>query len=176
MTPARRTLACTAHVTASVGWLGGVAAFLALALAGLASREAPLVRGAYLAMEVIGWYVLVPLCLASLATGLALSLGTPWGLFRHYWVLYKLLITGAAGLILLLYTQTLDRLGALAADAAVPIERLRHPSPVLHAGAALLALLATTALATYKPRGLTPYGQRKRRERRAGSPADDAVA
>ncbi|HUF36358.1 MAG TPA: hypothetical protein VMN37_10435, partial [Gemmatimonadales bacterium] len=32
---------------------------------------------------------------------------------------------------------------------------------VADAGAALLALLAATALSVYKPRGMTPYGRRR---------------
>jgi hypothetical protein len=172
---ALRKLALTAHVVTSVGWLGAVVAFLALALAGLVSRDAQLVRGAYLAMEVTGWYVLVPLCVAALVTGLVLSLGTPWGLFRHYWVLFKLLITVAAAIILFLYTQTLGYLGDLAADGTVPLEALRNPSPVLHAVAALAALLVATVLATYKPQGLTPYGQRRLHQRRVARSAVDSA-
>jgi hypothetical protein len=83
MRPPLRKLALTAHVTVSVGWLGAAAAFLALAIAALASGGVETVRGAYVAMEVVGWYVIVPLCLAALVTGLVVSLGTPWGLFRH---------------------------------------------------------------------------------------------
>ena len=167
MTPGLRKLALTAHVTSSVGWLGAVAGFLALAVAGLTSRDAQLVRSAYLAMELTGWYVLVPLCLASLMTGLVMSLGTPWGLFRHYWVLIKFLITAVSALILFVYTQTLSPLGRLAADATLSVDDLRNPSPVLHSGAALLALLVTTTLSVYKPRGMTRYGRRRQHEQRA---------
>ena len=116
MTSPLRKFALTAHVISSVGWLGAVAAFLALAVAGLTSRDAQLVRGSYLAMELTGWYVIVPLCLASLATGLVQSLITPWGLFRHYWVLVKFLITVVSAAILFAYTKTLGHLGGLAAD------------------------------------------------------------
>jgi DMSO/TMAO reductase YedYZ heme-binding membrane subunit len=73
----------TAHVVSSVGWLGGVAVFLALSVAGVTSEDPQVVRAAYIAMESIGWLVLVPLSLASLLTGLVQSLGTKWGLFRH---------------------------------------------------------------------------------------------
>lgn len=166
MTPGLRKFALTAHVTSTFGWLGAIAGFLALAVSGLTSRDAQTVRGAYLAMELIGWYVLVPLCVASLLTGLVMSLGTPWGLFRHYWVLIKFLITGISALILFMYTRTLSHLGTLAADTTLSVDELRNPSPVLHAGAALLALLVATALSVYKPRGMTRYGQRKERERR----------
>ena len=169
LTPRLRKLALTAHITASVGWLGAVIAFLALSVTGLTSQDPQTVRGAYLVMERTGWVVLVPLSLASLVTGLISSLGSTWGLFRHYWVLFKLAINLVATTVLLLYTQTLTSL----ADAAAPttlsgneLRRLRDPSPTLHAAAALLLLLAATTLAIYKPRGRTRYGQRKQHRKR----------
>jgi hypothetical protein len=115
-------------------------------------------------MELIGWYVIVPFCLASLVTGLVMSLGTPWGLFRHYWVLVKFLITIISALILFGFTQTLGSLGDLAADATLSMNELRNlnQSPVLHSGGGLLAILVATILAVYKPWGMTPYGRRKR--------------
>ena len=163
MTTGLRKLALTAHVTSSVGWLGAVVAFLALAVVGLSGRDAQTVRASYLSMELIGWYVIVPLCLASLLTGLVQSLVTQWGLFRHYWVLVKFLITVVSALILMAYTKMLGYLGSLAADTTLSVDALRNPSPVIHSGAALLALLAATALSIYKPRGLTRYGLRKQR-------------
>jgi hypothetical protein len=164
MTPRLRKFALTAHVTSSVGWLGTVASFQALAIAALTSRELETVRGSYWAMELTGWYVIVPFCLASLVTGLVVSLGTPWGLFRHYWVLVKFLITVIAALILFGFTQTLSSLGDLAADATLSMSELRNlnQSPALHSGGGLLALLGTTILAVYKPWGMTRYGRRKR--------------
>jgi len=116
MTPRVRKFALTAHVTSSVGWLGAVAGFLALAVVGLASQDAQVVRAAYLVMEPVGWFVLVPLAFASLLTGLVQSLGTTWGLLRHYWVLFKLLINVFATFVLLMYMQTLDRFAAVAAE------------------------------------------------------------
>jgi hypothetical protein len=116
-----------------------------------------------------GWFVLVPLSLASLLTGLVQSLGTTWGLFRHYWVLFKLLINLVASIVLLLYMQTLSYLAGIAAETTLSsgdLGALRNPSPVLHAGGALLLLLVATTLAVYKPRGMTRYGQRKQHERR----------
>ena len=158
--PRLRKLALTAHVTASVGWLGAVVAFLALSVAGLTSQDPQTVRGACLVMELTGWVVLIPLSLASLLTGLICSLGSSWGLFRHYWVLFKLLINVVATIVLLLYVQTLTYLGNAAAEATVSSSGLRNPSPTLHAAAALLVLLVATTLAIYKPRGMTRYGQR----------------
>ena len=170
MTPGLRKFALTAHVASSVGWLGAVVSFLALAVAGLASQDAQTVRAAYLAMEVTGRFVLVPLSLASLVTGLLQALGTPWGLVQHYWVLFKLLINVFATIVLLMYMQTLSHLAGVAAEtgSTSDLSGLRSPSPVLHAGAALLLLLVATTLSVYKPRGMTRYG-RKQRERRTVS-------
>jgi hypothetical protein len=165
MTPRVRKFALTAHVTCSVGWLGAAAAFLALAIAALQSKGAEDVRAAYFAMELTGWYVIIPFCLAALVTGLIMSLGTHWGLFRHYWVLSKFLLTVIATLILFGFTQTLGSLGELAANRSLSLEELRtlNQSPALHSGGGLLVLLVTTILAVYKPWGMTGYGRRKRR-------------
>jgi hypothetical protein len=81
LTPRLRKFALTAHVTASVGWLGAVVAFLALSLAGLTSQNPQTVRGAYLVMELTGWVVLVPLSLASLLTGLVCYWAAPGAWF-----------------------------------------------------------------------------------------------
>src|SRR5918993_3618662 len=91
--PALRRFTFTTHVTSSVGWIGAVLVFLALAAIGLTSQDERTVRGAYLVMAPAAWFVLVPLAHASLLSGIALSLGTTSGLFRHHWVLVKLLIT-----------------------------------------------------------------------------------
>ena len=169
MSPRLRKFTLTAHVTASVGWLGAVACSVALALAGLTSQDPQVVRAAYLTLELIGWFVLVPLSVTSLLTGLVQALGTRWGLFRHYWVLVKLLMNISATIVLLLYMQTLDHLADVAADttsSSGDLMRLRDPSPVLHASAALLLLLVATTLSVYKPRGMTRYGQRRQHEER----------
>ena len=163
LSPAVRKAALTAHVTASVGWVGSVVAFAALAVAGLVSTEEQYVRAAYLAMEVLGWGVLVPLAAATFVTGTVQSLGTSWGLVRHYWVVAKLVLTVAATIVLLLYTRTLSHLADAAATSAPlgPSGQLPSASPVLHSLAALLVLLLAVVLSVYKPRGLTPYGWRQ---------------
>jgi hypothetical protein len=155
--PGLRKLALTAHVTSSVGWLGAVLAYLALVGAALTSQDPRLVRAAWTAMELTGWLVLVPLSLASLVTGLVQGLGTPWGLFRHYWVLFKLLLTVLATSVLLLHMPTVSVLAGVAAqmDGAA---RGGLPGELLHAGGGLLVLLVTTTLSIYKPSGRTRWG------------------
>ena len=162
--PGARKFALTAHVASSVAWLGAVVTFLALALAGRASEDGNTVRAVYIAMESIAWFVLIPLSFASLLTGLVQSLGSAWGLFRHYWVVFKLLINVAATVVLLLYMETLDhfaRVAAAASGSADVPNALRSPSPLIHSALALVLLLVATVLAVYKPRGVTPWGQRR---------------
>jgi len=162
-----RKLALTAHVTSSVGWMGAVACFLALAIAGLVGREDHAVRAAYVAMKLTTWAVIVPLCLASLLTGLIDSFVTPWGFFRHYWVIAKLVLTTLATAVLLVHTQPIALLAHHAAQG--PLGADLHDVRVqllVDAAAALCVLLAATALAVYKPRGLTRYGWRRQQESR----------
>jgi len=166
MSPRLRKFVLTAHVTSSVGWLGAVVVFLALSIVGLTSQDAQTVRGTYLVMEPAAWFVLVPMAFASLLTGLVQSLGTTWGLFRHYWVLFKFLIAIFATIVLLIYMETFHFLARVAADPAADLGIVRNASPGLHAALALTVLLVATVLAVYKPRGMTPYGQRKLGEQR----------
>jgi hypothetical protein len=177
MRPPLRKFVLTAHITFAVGWLGAVAGFLALAIAGLTSQDAQTVRAAYLAMELIARFVIVPLSFAPLLTGPVLSLGTRWGLFRHYWILVKLLITLLSTIIMLVHLHPISSMAGVAAEKTLSSTDL-HPlriQLVAAAGAALLALLVTTTLSVYKPRGVTPYGWRKQHEQRTVTPAGDAA-
>ena len=169
MTARWRRFALTAHVTCSVGWLGAIGVFLALAVIGLVSPQPQTVRGVYLVMEPAAWSVLVPLAFASLLTGLVQSLGTSWGLARHYWVLAKLLINIVTTVVLLLYLPTFAAMAAVAAEPGADLAAVRNPSPVIHAGAATVLLLLATALSLYKPRGMTRYGWRRRQQERDGN-------
>jgi hypothetical protein len=177
MRPGVRKLAVTLHVAASLGWFGAVAVFLALALTGLTHRDGEMVGAAYLAMEIATRAVILPLAFGSLATGAIVALGTRWGLFQHYWIVAKLMIAVVATVVLLLHTRPIERMASAVAGSILHAPELRplQVQLVVNAGAALVALLTATALAVYKPRGLTPYGRRKqsRRESRpvaAGTP------
>jgi hypothetical protein len=167
MKPSLRKFALTAHITFSVGWLGAVVTYLALAIAGLTSRDAQIVRAAYLLMELIGWFVIVPFSLATLLAGLVQSMGTQWGLFRHWWVFVKLLLTTGATIILLRHMQAVTVMSGIAAERSLSATDFRalRIQLVVHAGGGLLVLLAATVLSVFKPWGMTPYGLRKQHER-----------
>ncbi len=172
MTPNLRKLTIAAHVTFSIGWLGAVAAFLALSIAGLTTHDAEVVRSTYLSMDLISRFVIIPMCFAALATGLFQALGTPWGLFRYYWILVKFGLAIFATFALLMHqfgavAKAAKRVSGTAAETLfsadlgpLKVELVRAPS------LAILLLLVVTTLGVYKPWGLTRYGRRKQQELR----------
>lgn len=164
MSPGVRRLMLTIHVAASVGWLGAIAAYVALNVPALGSEDEQTVRAAYLMMDVVLRYVLVPLAVASLATGIIQALGTPWGLFRHYWVIISLAVTIVALLVLLLHMPAVEEMATVAADPDADVTGLG--GDLLHSIGGLVLLLVPLVLNIYKPRGMTRYGWRRSREQR----------
>ena len=177
MTPPLRKLMLTVHVTASVGWAGALAVFLALAVASLVSRDEPTVRAMSLALGITAWFVILPLSIISLTTGLVQAMGTSWGLFRDYWILFKLLLTTVATAVLLLKLQPISYLAARATESAFsPAELVGlRTSLTAHAAGGLGILLVVAVLAIYKPVGVTPYGIRKRHEE-SGARSESGLA
>lgn len=161
MSPALRKVTLTVHIACSVGWLGAIAAYLALNIPALASDNIQTVRAAYLMMLPVGWYAIVPLATATLLTGIMLSLGTAWGLFRYYWVVFSLIITIVAFAVLLGHMADVSALAAMAADTNADTGHLAGDLP--HSVGGLIVLLVPLVLNIYKPRGLTRYGARKQR-------------
>lgn len=167
MTPGLRKFALAVHLTVSIGWVGAVAAYMALDVAAAASQDVRSLRAAYLGMELIARSVIVPLAFASLLTGLVMSLGTKWGLFRHYWVLISFLLTIIATVVLLVETQRISSLAATAADPTTSSHHLRALENTLpHSVGGIAVLLVILVLNMYKPQGMTRYGRRKEHEHR----------
>ena len=175
MTLKLQKLTLTAHIVSTVGWIGAISAFLVLAITGVTSNEIRLVDSAYVAMKLIGWRVIVPLGLASLLTGLVQSLGTEWGLFRHYWVIVKFVLTFVATVLLLLHMTLVDRLAEIANGPAFFDSRFHgHRFHIMaDAAGAVILLVVNTVLSVYKPRGMTRYGLRKQRAKYP-APAESA--
>ena len=161
--PVWRKIALSTHVTASVGWLGAVVAFLVLAVIGLRGDGGEgTVRSAYVSMEAMGWYVIVPFSLASLISGLIQSLGTQWGLFRHYWVVAKLFITVGASALLLLHLTVMATVAEAATTGALLGDHLRNHRVQLagDAGAAVVVLSIAVGLSVFKPEGRFGAGEK----------------
>jgi uncharacterized membrane protein len=167
MPPRLRKFALAAHLIASVGWIGAVAAYIALDVVAATNQDTQTLRAVYLAMELIARYVIVPLAIASLLTGIVMSLGTKWGLFRHYWVLISFLLTMIATVVLVLETQTISYFADRAADPTASSDDLHAlANTLVHSVGGTVVLLVILVLNVYKPRGMTPYGWRKQQEER----------
>src|SRR5262249_23213138 len=145
----------------SVGWFGAIAAYITLNVPALTGSNDQTVRAAYLMMLPVAWYAIVPLAIATLLTGIVLALGTPWGLFRHYWVIFSLIITVIATAILLGHIADVAAMPRPAGAPDADISRLS--GDLAHSIGGLLVLLAPLVLNIYKPRGRTRYGRRKQR-------------
>lgn len=171
MSPSLRRAALALHVITSVGWIGAAGGYLVLGVSAATSEEPLTVRAAWIGMEVIAWYTVVPLGGLALLTGLMMSLGTSWGLVRHYWVLFALVLTVLALIVSILHMPAVVAGADLARtgdDSAV----LALGGDVLHPALGLVVLVVVAVLNVFKPRGATGFGrQRHRQSTTSASPA-----
>jgi hypothetical protein len=168
-----RKFALAVHLTVSVGWVGAALAYLGLGIASVTSERESTIRGAWIAMELIGWWVIVPLAISSLLTGVVMGLGTKWGLVRYYWVLVSFVLTTFATSILLLHMPDVS---AIADEARVGrgAELNALGGDLFHAGIGLIVLVAVLMLNVIKPPGLTRYGWRRHASTRTSSTMEEA--
>ncbi|WP_328530690.1 DUF2269 domain-containing protein [Nocardioides sp. NBC_00368] len=164
--PRLRRLLLALHLSCSVGWIGSICAYLALAFAVPATDDPAVVRASWIGMEVVGWYAIVPLALGSLATGVLMGAVTKWGLLRHYWVVISLVGTVVLTTVLIMHMPDVTAQTQRARTAGEG-ELLVMGSDILHAVVGLVLLIGIMMLNIYKPRGLTRYGWRKDRAARA---------
>jgi hypothetical protein len=158
-----RKFVLTTHITFSVGWLGSVICFLVLAIAGITSSDAQVVSSSYLTMDMIAWFVIVPACFGALLTGVIEGVGTQWGLFKHYWVLVKFILTILSTLLLLLHMQPISVMAEAVSDSVLLDSDLRgvRIQLIANAAIAIVVILFALFLSVYKPWGKTGYGIKK---------------
>jgi hypothetical protein len=87
-----RRAVLTIHVIASVGLLGDCAAVLAINVRAATTGDPGLAAASYDLLAMFSVVFGIPLSMTALASGLALGLGTKWGVLRHRWVITKLLL------------------------------------------------------------------------------------
>ena len=167
VSPSRYKLLLTSHILVSVGWLGTVFAKLVLGLVAVRTSEPELARALLLAMNVVN-LAFPPIAIATIVTGVLLSLGTRWGLLQHYWVIAKQALTVG---VIVTAVRLGDRLIQQSAAGASG-QALDSGTLLGIVGLAALPLIAlslvhlvmlglATVLSVYKPWGLTPFGRRK---------------
>ncbi|NGO73414.1 DUF2269 domain-containing protein [Streptomyces boncukensis] len=169
--PARRAL-LVVHVTSSACWLGLSLCLLALGLTGAATGAgSDAGAGAYRSMKVFGDWLLTPVALLTLLTGLLLSLGTPWGLARYRWVYTKFWLTLATtAASVLAFRATINE----AASAVGAGDEVGAVDLVIPPSVSLAAYAFMTAISVLKPWGPTRRGRAARRRDRGR--ADQSAA
>jgi hypothetical protein len=133
----------TAHIMMSVGLLGDSAGFVAVALR-LSQITNPAARLEL--VETLNMFSLtfgIPLSVGTVVSGIALGLGTKWGVFQYPWVVAKLLLIVSVMLV-----------GGLVIGPGLDMMRRGgDASARLVAGASydVLALAVATGLSVFKP-------------------------
>ena len=89
--PARNAL-LTAHIVFSVALLGDSAGYLAVAIRTSTLDDPALVHDSVKTLNMFSLVFGIPLSFAALLTGVALGIGTRWGVLRYPWVVTKLII------------------------------------------------------------------------------------
>jgi hypothetical protein len=143
--PARaRKALLTAHIVIAVGLLGDSAGFLAVAIRASSATDP---RATLELMNVLNMFSLVfgiPLSIGTLASGVALGLGTKWGVFRYPWVITKLLLIVSVMLVGGLFIgPALDTMLHGRGDATAQL--------IGAASYDVLALIVATGLSVFKP-------------------------
>ncbi|MBE1535941.1 DUF2269 family protein [Actinomadura algeriensis] len=154
----RKTLLLV-HVVASVALVGSVWGLVLLNLTATLTTDAALVEPAYRLMTVLAFGGGIPLSFISLASGIALGIGSKWGVLRHWWVLAKLLLLIAT----IVFGAVLGQPEAMAeaasgGDLPTAARRWREVAVV---AAQLAMLLTATGLSVFKPRGRVRWPRRR---------------
>jgi hypothetical protein len=153
LSTSQRKLTLAAHVVISVGLFGVYAAMLILGIAGATAADPEVSGAAYRAMSILKTAV-PPGAIGVVLTGVILALGTTWGLFKHLWIVVKLVLTVAAlPISILLVFPSLQQ--AIAAQTSEPAPLVL----VAATGFVALSLGAATVIAVYKPWG--PVARRR---------------
>jgi hypothetical protein len=132
------------HLIAVGAVFGGDLALVSLGLAALGGMDPVMI---YPAAHAVVQRLLLPGALLTLATGLGLGIVTSWGLFKHGWVVAKLVITVAlSAAITFILLPGLEAAAAAASDGAAS----RNPLLVGPVAATMLLFVAM-ALGVFKP-------------------------
>lgn len=153
------------HITVSAGWLGLVVAMLTLGISAATASHPAFVLACYAMMERIGGAVIPFFAVATLLTGIVLSVATPWQLFQYWWIVVKLVLAMAVIVTSVALTGNwVQRAVVHAAEASRVGVNAGSPAWLVIAGSAvhLLFLWAATTISVDKP-----WGKIKRRQRSA---------
>ena len=152
--PGRQILR-TLHLVSSAGWFGVGVAQLGLHVIANGTDRPALRFHAYEISGMFGQLLSAPLAITSLATGIVLAALTPWGVFRHRWIVAKLVLTCAViGFASTGLASWSDRVTERAAEATAAGVGWESGTGLLWVSTAVLAvLLFLVVISVVKPWG-----------------------
>jgi hypothetical protein len=142
--PRWRTALLTVHIVASVGAIGAALVLLAFGIAGLRGADP---RTVYPAAHLVERWVIAPLAVLALGTGLVQALLSRFGLVRYWWVAIKLTITSALAAVVFLVLEP----GLAETAAAETLTDAQRTRVALFPAVAVALLLVNVVLGLSKP-------------------------
>ncbi|MBB6670194.1 DUF2269 family protein [Cohnella nanjingensis] len=89
----RKRWLLTLHLLFSAIMLGVAIVFLFLSITAANTNDEGVLQACYTMMHMLAKTTVRYSTIAALATGILLSVWTPWGLFKHYWIIAKEVLT-----------------------------------------------------------------------------------
>lgn len=163
--PKTRKFVLLVHGISALGWLGLNIGNLTLELTGVFTTDPTTQHAVYRVLGLLADTLLIPISLIAFTTGVLLSVGTHWGLLRHWWIVVKFALTLIAVVLIPLSLlpgihDLVDLVDATPADQLV--ERGGAAVQLITAGCVSTTMYVTNAvLSVYTPWGRTAYGKRR---------------
>lgn len=141
-------------------------AFLILSITAVSTNDEGILKACYISMNVLAKTSVRASAIGALVTGILLSVLTPWGLFKHYWIIAKegltilAIIVGPIGMV----SWTLKAVTLTTSDG---LNALQDPAFIVNSGQMwvgitlqIISIVAMFAISIFKP-----WGARKQKNR-----------
>jgi len=157
-----RSLLLGFHILFASAWIGGVAALLLVSILGRSPAGGDALVLSRSTMQWIDWVIIIPSCLGSLATGFLFAWLTPWGFFRHHWLVIKWALTVAMILFGIFFLGPwVDGTAKLAAERGLgALGDSAYAGPALRVAAFSVVQIALLVFMLFLST-LKPFGKRK---------------
>lgn len=149
----------SAHVLSFVVWFGTTVCFLILMIIATQTSDRHTQHIIYMLVEKLDVSLIWSSSLATVVTGALISILTPWGLIRFYWIVLKevlsllSIILGMVGLhpwLLYAISVTSTQEGSLAQAASLAVNQQKQFAGIVFQ---LIALMLMVVVSLFKPWG-----------------------
>lgn len=145
--PWRKSL-LAGHVVVAVSLIGSDLVLIALGVSGLRGADPQIV---YPAAHTVDAWIVAPLAILALATGILQAVVSEWGLVTYWWVTTKLAITAAAAVVVIVVLEPRLAASAGAAMAGESFSAAERLPLVIAPSVAVALLVLNVTLGLFKP-------------------------